>query len=727
MEDNEFNGAALFRCLKAPLTQYIEPDPDFPEELDDENAHAHDPLKFKMKEGYMLASCERDNWHRLNRQLYYACTELARVFRIPCFFPFHPWVMGYLRPHKRYGAFTLCLDKSWEWFRVLLALLSYLIAGSQTREQMKQEEFPVRIPLPGLEGKSFHWKDVLLSGGQGFGVDQWWMDFLLETTVLFYKGEVDRVGVFLHLESQPRPFHAWEPDPTFLCAHGVPVWYPWTTKQSKQNWLAKLAPLPHQIQTATTFLCKSPSRFVAQPDAQDCVEGLGQSLGAVPDYEPVVSRKKMDEFFQLRNERNKRLEATESDRDRQRRLNRERQKPTTSAPMFLWIPNDHGEYESKPVPRCEKETYFEIYEERQMWYDSFRNEWHVCELWGPDKIDEDFEAFYLGDLREESELPAPPDIEHDAVLDGDDWQNVNVYEGNRSVYNRADAFEGEILHVLSQYFGYTAEIPLPNRPIVQDEARRKRLCRWLGIEWNMVQSVETQKAFERPAVAAALDFLERLARTDQSNARISTDEWDLFSQNRHSVANTPRFKQFRQVTSNDGVKLFMLDLKEKKQAVWYLALKHAADVAVICRLGDLTEFNIVEFLLQNGIPFHTLVPSNLVSRTPIASRPSLVPPFRPKDYQFGVTDYLSYRERCVSILQHPRGRAALMHGGLMWRLAVNVVAWENAYSGPSGWSPIPEEMIIVSDSVTNLELLDDRLSDIEQQALCGTYLCHTGE
>jgi hypothetical protein len=85
----------------------------------------------------------------------------------------------------------------------------------------------------------------------------------------------------------------------------------------------------------------------------------------------------------------------------------------------------------------------------------------------------------------------------------------------------------------------------------------------------MVQDVETQKTFKRPAVAAALDFLERLAWMDQSNARISPDEWDLFSQNHHSVAHTPRFKQFWQVTSTDGVKLFMLDLEEKKQAVWY--------------------------------------------------------------------------------------------------------------------------------------------------------------
>ena len=223
--------------------------------------------------------------------------------------------MGYLRPHKQHGAFTLCLNKSRQWFKVLLALLSYFIAGSQTLAKLKHEEFPVRIPLPGLEAKSFHWMDVLLSGGQEFGVDQWWMDFLSQTTVTSYTGKVEHVGVFLHLESQPSAYYVYEPHPTFFCTHNVPVWYPWTAKQMKANSLRDLAPLPHQIQTATTFLCKSPS-FFANPDIRNIIEDPDQSPipkspALVPDI--TISTKKMDEFFQLRNERNKRLEATENE------------------------------------------------------------------------------------------------------------------------------------------------------------------------------------------------------------------------------------------------------------------------------------------------------------------------------------------------------------------------------------------------------------------------------
>ncbi len=179
--------------------------------------------------------------------------------------------------------------------------------------------------------------------------------------------------------------------------------------------------------------------------------------------------------------------------------------------------------------------------------------------------------------------------------------------------------------------------------------------------------------FKRPSVAAAIDFFQRLAQGPK--AKISEDEWDLNSRNCYFIAYTPRIRCFHQVTSTDGVELFILDLREQKQAVWYLALKHAADIAVVCRLGkDLTEYNIVKFLLQNGIPFHTLVPSSSVSRTPnTTSQPSLLPPFRAKDYSFGINNYLFYREQCNSILQHPHGCAALMHGGLMWRLAVTTI------------------------------------------------------
>ena len=576
------------------------------------------------------------------------------------------------------------------------------------------------VPLPGHERKNLHWKDVLLSGGAGVGIDQWWIDFLVETTVTSHTiGEVERVGVFLHL-TRSSPHFAHEPDPTFFCAYGVPVWYPWTTTQSKNEMLAHLTPLPHQLQTATTFLAKYPPSSLPEIlDTQHDSENLAISEPSVTVV-PSISTIKMDEFFKLRKDRNNRIEEKESAKDRQRRLDRQRNKPVKSASVILWTPNDDGEYVANPVPKREREHCFEDYnEETQMRYDAFHNEWHICDLWGSDRRDEDFEAFYAGDLREGDEIPAPPDIDRTAALDGDEWGNED--EEPRTI-THADRLEGEILHVISSYFGYTPLIPVPIQPIIEDQAARMNVCRCLGIPWNLVQDHQT--VFNRPSVAAAIDFFQRLQRP---SCKILEDEWDLEVQNRHSIAHTSRFKCFRQVSSSDGSILFLLDLREKKKAAWYLALKHSSDIAVVCRLDqNLTEYDIVEFLLQNGIPFHTLFPSTLVLSSPVTSRPSLCPPLRKNDYVFGVNDYLAYRERCKTILRHPRGRSALMHGGVMWRLAVTVVPWEDVFRGPAGRPTSSDEMIVVFDSMTNLELLDDRLSEMEQEAICGTYHCQTG-
>src|SRR5260370_10474418 len=211
----------------------------------------------KMKPGYMLAPHEQQTWQRLDNQIYYACRELEMEFGILCFTPAQPWVMGYLCTHNSRRAFHACLDKSRNWFKLFLSQLSFLIAASSTLSKLEQQKFP--IPGPERENvEGVDWKDILLSNSLGVGIDQWWIDFLLEMTVVCYTAE--RVGVFLDLEKPGKsPYHSYQPDPAWFCAYNVPVWYPWMTNQIQNQKLAHLAPLPYQIQEATTFLSKSPS------------------------------------------------------------------------------------------------------------------------------------------------------------------------------------------------------------------------------------------------------------------------------------------------------------------------------------------------------------------------------------------------------------------------------------------------------------------------------------
>jgi len=76
-------------------------------------------------------------------------------------------------------------------------------------------------------------------------------------------------------------------------------------------------------------------------------------------------------------------------------------------------------------------------------------------------------------------------------------------------------------------------------------------------------------------------------------------------------------------------------------------------------------------------------------------RPSLQSLTQDSDYKFDGRDYLAYRERCRAILDHPRGRAALMYGNIMRRIAIHTVKWEAVYAGPSASPGLHEEPIIV--------------------------------
>jgi hypothetical protein len=192
--------------------------------------------------------------------------------------------------------------------------------------------------------------------------------------------------------------------------------------------------------------------------------------------------------------------------------------------------------------------------------------------------------------------------------------------------------------------------------------------------WEQVQSVD--EVFTDHSTAAAIDFFLCLAK----NSPLLADEWDLSLDNPFPVSASPRFRQFRLLQTKTSFKrdasgnglqtkevtIYMLDLGMKSAAPWKLAMKSALDALVVCRLDPaFNEYDIVEFLLTNGIPFYTLQPSSSVSRTLHVQHPSLAPFCCPHDYNFGSRDYLAYHQRCHNILGHPRGRAALIYGHFM--------------------------------------------------------------
>jgi hypothetical protein len=98
---------------------------------------------------------------------------------------------------------------------------------------------------------------------------QIWLSGIKSSAVATYGSSVDRVGVFVQLFQRHREQFSVD----WLCAFGIPVWYPWGNREARASEndarLARFAPLTHQLQEIDTFLTTNPTP-PPQTRAYDC-------------------------------------------------------------------------------------------------------------------------------------------------------------------------------------------------------------------------------------------------------------------------------------------------------------------------------------------------------------------------------------------------------------------------------------------------------------------------
>ncbi|KAF9001858.1 hypothetical protein BDQ17DRAFT_1225214, partial [Cyathus striatus] len=92
---------------------------------------------------------------------------------------------------------------------------------------------------------------------------------------------------------------------------------------------------------------------------------------------------------------------------------------------------------------------------------------------------------------------------------------------------------------------------------------------------------------------------------------------------------------------------------------------------------------------------------------------------------FTWADYDAYACQRDYILQRPRGHAALLYGGHIWRLAVITLPVEKALTGPTGIYQNEDGMFHAEDCYTSEEYFDDDLTNDEIALMIGTYYAYS--
>ena len=155
----------------------------------------------------------------------------------------------------------------------------------------------------------------------------------------------------------------------------------------------------------------------------------------------------------------------------------------------------------------------------------------------------------------------------------------------------------------------------------------------------------------------------------------------------------------------------------------YLLVVHSPiDAVCVLQLAGRTTgfdcYGAAEWLLSYGISFRTLSRkrANVAYNTPQPRPVRIGLGYRLPNYQFTHQDYLAYEMERDRLLNTSMGRAALMAGGLVWRLAYNTVGEQQVLFGPTHC-----ETTHVLTTFNGVDYIDDILTEEQLDILCGVY------
>ncbi|KDR65597.1 hypothetical protein GALMADRAFT_148555 [Galerina marginata CBS 339.88] len=622
---------------------------------------------FDESKGYFMPYDIAVQWSQLESDLYATVIALKGYYTAPSFMPCAPRAAGYLRAFKYHSTCTKAMYRSRDWFQIWLGYLRYIIASANS-DELSSEPYALRAKLDWYsylkqEGFNLHWLDVLY------------------TSSIFSRA-VPRAGIFIKLPNDG----LYQPSPHWFISNNIEVWYPWGPEQMKIEHIQHYGPqIDHNQESTTVFEIP------------------------YPQLVPHDAEKPWEQFFATRNLRNAHQSLFENDFEKQCRKHRINNPPST-AKVFVWERDYNNRIVRQVVPVNQREMIQQHGRYNNSYYDSFTNECDYFDEFFEDDIStlDDLDngtCFY--ELNEDIDpKPIAEKIEVHTEL-----HNSGYY------FQRYEGSIDEIINTLKLYFGYTQPKREYRELPVSDEKKIKKFLRILGIPIKII----SDGVFKEQEIKEAVDFVFRLAEDN-----VHKEEWDLGTSGTQGLIIHPRLKYLRIMhipipDTSDYQTFFMFDFKDKATVKWNLTVYSAYHAMIICRLDpNMNEEDIALFLLGNGMLFRTFRLKSTLEYKEDRYTPPAVPTTENKR-KFEYEDYQSSIQRAHAVLAHnPRGRAALMEGGYLWRIALDNISFETVLAGPLYYTV--NSLYFRVPNCPEEEYVDDVLPEDEGKTVLGEYI-----
>lgn len=157
---------------------------------------------------------------------------------------------------------------------------------------------------------------------------------------------------------------------------------------------------------------------------------------------------------------------------------------------------------------------------------------------------------------------------------------------------------------------------------------------------------------------------------------------------------------------------------------WELLVESSITAAQILRCSwGLTILDVLDELVNRGIPFKMLLAAKFQRYSPFAPHPALLLPVlngigeREPGFKASATEYSAYEDlRKAFLLRYPHCQSAFTRGGILWRLCYDDLSQSQLDHGPCGLPPNQRQV-----SCNGLEYYEDYLTPDEEDLVVGVY------
>jgi hypothetical protein len=443
-------------------------------------------------------------------------------------------------------------------------------------------------------------------------------------------------------------------------------------------------------------------------------------------------------FFERESRRHARMAERETPEERQARLARQRDSENFPTPgrrgprVFRWEEIDDF-LMRVPVSRNEVDSIWEDYAHTQMRYNAFDREWDLCREFDPsaispfDMYDDDYDHSEVQQMygsapqMEDGELAQPTSEQVIAMQPPQQWlQGFTPVLSISHSSESAPSFSESLISIISNRYGFDWDPANVGGHILAPEETI-----WKKNGANILQDAASEVLIEYKG--PIVSFIKSLLEIDLANLRLN---WDLsryawcplhesldhyFALNRYDFEGKIVYTLTRQPHVQDSID-------------WVLTV-HSATTALQCIRATNSISNAARYLLKRGVSFNTFLPrSTLEAQVP--TRPCLTLPHhiglgeRHEGYEPGAADYEAYESVRDAFLRSPRARAALLKGGIVWRLAMEFLEPGLVLAGPSDDALAHGQSFHPTADAP--KYCDDELTSDELDLVCGVYQVQTG-